>query len=88
MEGTGFSGAAGMEVAPDGSVWYGSGSPADTCGGVARFDGVTPDRYLSGLCVEAIDITADGAVWLLASEAGADLRHVYVIKPEAVAAKE
>jgi hypothetical protein len=44
------------------------------------------DRYLLDLCVEAIDTTSDGAVWMLASEAGADLRHVYVITPEAIAA--
>jgi hypothetical protein len=75
-----------MEVATDGSVWYASGSSADTCGGVARFDGVTPDRYLSGVCVDAIDITADGAVWLLGTEADDSLRRVYVITPEAVAA--
>jgi hypothetical protein len=89
LEDTGFhAGPAGVEVATDGSVWYASGSPADNCGGVARFDGVTPDRYLSGLCVEAIDITTDGSVWLLATEADSDLRHVYVITPEAVAATE
>jgi hypothetical protein len=88
-EDTGFhAGPDGVEVATDGSVWYASGSPEDNCGGVARFDGVTPDRYLSGLCVEAIDINTDGSVWLLATEAGADLRDVYVITPEAVAGTE
>ncbi|MGD8682741.1 MAG: hypothetical protein PVG27_02240 [Chloroflexota bacterium] len=75
-------------MATDGSVWYALGSPANTCSGVARFDGVTPDQYLSGVCLDAIDIAADGAVWLLGTEAGADLRHVHVITPEAVAGAE
>jgi hypothetical protein len=63
--------------------------------GVVRFDGVTWSRYLQGHCIESMDTTADGSVWLLASESGARSAeaedpliqtHVYVITPEAVAA--
>ncbi len=65
--------------------------PRDPCGcdgGVGHFDGEAWDRYLSGLCVEAIDIDDDGAVWTLAKKPDADLRHVYVITPEAMAVAE
>ena len=81
---------AAMEPPDDyGSLWFAVGEPWDDfCDGVGHFDGVTPDRFLSDLCVKTVDITADGAVWLLANEPDADLRHVYVITPEAVAAKE
>jgi hypothetical protein len=73
-----------LEVAPDGSVWAASG--LDGCDGVGYFDGVTPDHYLPGHCVKAIDITAGGAAWVLAKGPGVDLRQVYVIIPEAMAA--
>mgnify|MGYP001823749417 CR=1 FL=1 len=78
---------AAMEPPDDyGSLWFAVGEPWDDfCDGVGHFDGVTPDRFLSDLCVKTVDITADGAVWLLANEPDADLRHVYVITPEAVA---
>jgi hypothetical protein len=82
-----------FEVASDASVWYAAldeDHPGDKrhCGGVGHFDGETGERYLPGICVEVIDINTDGSVWLLATEAGADLRDVYVITPEAVAGKE
>jgi hypothetical protein len=62
----------------------------DGIDGVARFDGETWSRFLPGRCVEAMDIAADGSVWLLAKESDArfPVAHVYVITPEAVAAKE
>jgi len=78
-----------FEVAPDGSVWFGVragplGGPWQSCDGVSRFDGETWQRYLSGLCVRAIDVTVDAAVWLLAKDPHESLRHVYLITPEAV----
>jgi hypothetical protein len=79
---------ASLEVAPDGSVWSASGSPPDGCHGVSHFDGVTWDRFLTDLCVGPLDITADGAVWLLATEPGAGLLSPYVIAPEAMVATE
>ena len=81
---------AAMEPPDDyGSLWFAVGEPWDDfCEGVGHFDGVTPGRFLSDLCIKTIDITADGAVWLLANEPDVDLRHVYVITPEAVADKE
>ena len=62
----------------------------DGIDGVARFDGETWSRFLQGRCVEAMDIAADGSVWMLASKSDArfPLAHVYVITPEAVAATE
>jgi len=90
-------------VAPDGSLWVPSqlgvyhrdgdlgGGHQVVCGhgidGVARFDGETWSRLLQGRCVEAMDIAADGSVWLLASKSDAryPLAHVFVITPEAVA---
>jgi hypothetical protein len=88
-----------LEVAADGSVWFVSrwGRPGpDLCGGVGHADGETWDgypRYLEDLCVDAIDITADGLVWALAGkgsqeEEDAGPRSLYVITPEAVAATE
>jgi hypothetical protein len=93
-------------VAPDGTLWVPSrlgvlgrdpdlgGGQRNVCGhgidGVARFDGETWSRFLAGRCVEAMDITTDGSVWLLASRSDArfPLARVYVITPEAVAAAE
>ena len=85
-----------LEVAPDGSVWFVSrwGQRPECGGGVGHADGDTWDgypRYLEDLCVDAIDITADGSVWLRAGkgsqeEEDAGPRSVYVITPEAVAA--
>ena len=91
-------------VAPDGSLWIPSllgmqgrdpdlgGGHQTVCGhgtdGVVRFDGETWSRHLQGRCVEAMDIAADGSVWLLATKSNADLAHVYVITSAAVAANE
>ena len=80
-----------VRVAPDGSVWVAArldvpGGQVPVCGegvgGVARFDGVTWDRYLAGRCVAAFDIAGDGSVWVLADDA------LYVITPEAVEGAE
>ena len=94
-------------VAPDGALWvppqHGvverdddlGGGRRNVCGydinGVARFDGETWSRFLQGHCIEAMDIAADGSVWMLASQSGARfplVAHLYVITPEAVAASE
>jgi hypothetical protein len=74
-----------LAVSPDGSLWFASGFPPDGCQGVRRFDGVTWDGFLTDLCVGALDITSDGAVWLLATEPGAGLLSPYVITPQATA---
>jgi hypothetical protein len=77
-----------LHVAPDGFLWVPPLECDQGINGVARFDGETWTRSLQGYCVEAMDIAADGSVWTLATESGADLRHVYVITPEAVAVAE
>jgi hypothetical protein len=80
-----------LRVAPDDALWVpvrGKVHDRLVIDGVARFDGVTWSHYLQGFWVEAMDIAADGAIWLLATEPDADIRHVYVITPEAVSAKE
>ena len=93
-------------VAPDGSLWVPlrlgvlerdpdlGGGHQVVCDhgidGVARFDGETWSRFLPGRCVEAMDIAADGSVWLLASKSDArfPLARTYVITPKALAATE
>jgi len=98
-----------FHVAPDGSLWV-APQPGE-CGrdrcscdhGVTRFDGISWGRYLPDRCVEAFDITADGTVWLLASEepgqtfdresqawafAGDAMWDLYVITHEAMEATE
>jgi hypothetical protein len=49
------------------------------CDGLARFDGQTLDRFMTGQCI-SMDISADGSVWVLGDN------DLYVITPEAVAA--
>lgn len=85
-------------VAPDGALWVGApvwassaGDMVKRCRGVARFDGVTLTAYLGDHCVRSLSIGPDGAVWLLANEAGgqgaqSQLRplHTYVILPTAI----
>jgi hypothetical protein len=81
-------------VAPDASFWvglsHGIDGPTRTCHGVGHFDGVSWERYLPNRCVAAIDIAADGSVWLLAMQEGEYDKplDLYVITPEAVAAGE
>jgi hypothetical protein len=79
-----------IEVAPDGSVWVNAtGGPADTCDGLARFDGETWTSYLTGRCISDLDFAPDGSVWLVAREPeGVSEVNTYVITPEAVAATE
>jgi len=83
-----------LRAARDGSIWVGTPGhryPGSVCSGVGHFDGMSWSRYLPDLCVEAMDITADGVAWVLASRDDTDdslPRHVYVITPEAVAATE
>ena len=79
-------------VAPDGSLWTDDvGPPSDDesdhaapCPNVARFDGVTVQRFLPETCggQVSLDVAADGSVWV-ASE-----HDLYVITPEAVAATD
>ena len=92
-----------FEVAPDGTLWYGTtyrieGDDASACDGVASFDGTMWSRHLRNRCVQAMEFTADGSVWVLATDEGPVLDegalrddqmwHIYVITPEAVAAAE
>jgi hypothetical protein len=80
----------GLEQAPDGALWAshhirGPGSRTRVAGGsVDRFDPDTStwQRFLSGRDVGAPAVAADGSVWVLADD------DLYVITPEAVAAKE
>jgi hypothetical protein len=79
-------------VAPDGSLWaHDVGSPtndgaahAAPCPPLARFDGVTVQRFLPETCggPVSLDVAADGSVWV-ASE-----HDLYVITPEALGATE
>ncbi|MGD8683826.1 MAG: hypothetical protein PVG27_07750, partial [Chloroflexota bacterium] len=58
--------------------------------GVARFDvdGPTWRHFFSGDCITSMDIAADGAVWLMTpTNDEDDTFELYVITPEAVAAK-
>jgi hypothetical protein len=81
-----------LALAPDRSVWVGHfvavTDDEAVCGGVGNFDGAVWSGYLPDVCVEALEIAADGSVWLLATESGAHLRHLYVITPEAMAATD
>ena len=80
-----------VRVAPDGSIWAAAmrgwnsrEEPICSQGlaGVVHFDGVTWSRHLSDLCVDGMDIAADGSLWVLADDG------LYVITPEAMAGKE
>ncbi len=62
-------GLFGLEVAPDGSVWFAGD-------GVTRFDGSGWTDYLAGTFPMDIAIASDGTVWVAAAEG------VYVIRPE------
>ena len=70
-----------VRAAPDGSVWL---SPAGD--GIARFDGRSWTRYLSGTSMYAIDIGTDGSVWLQAQGLPGGDRpddvHTYLIPPQ------
>ena len=81
-----------LRVTPDGGVWFAlraaSGPPLseEHCGGIAHFDGTTwLGPYLPDLCVESIELAADGSAWLLAqaAESGDDLVELFVVTPEA-----
>ena len=83
-----------FRVAPDGRLWFAlraeSGLPVseERCAGIAGFDGTSwSGPFLTDLCVESIELAADGSVWLLArsAEAGDDVLELYVIAPEATA---
>ena len=75
-------------VAADGSLWADWPEGKDRCAGVLRFDGLSTRRFsMPGMaddysCLDGMDITPDGSVWVAA---GHDL---YVITPEAVAGTE
>ena len=78
--------------APDGGLWLASfgvfeGLPGDH-GGVARFDGSTWQHYLPGHMVIAMDISTAGSVWLQTWVGDEYVPGLYVITPEAVAARE
>jgi hypothetical protein len=83
-----------FRAAPDGSVWFAlrsdSGPPVPEvhCGGIAGFDGTTwLGPFLPDLCVESIDLAADGSVWLLAHAVdGSDPVDLFVVTPEAASA--
>jgi hypothetical protein len=82
-----------FKVAPDGSLWFGlwqqgaDGNDPSLCDGLARFDGVTLDRFLRGRCTSSMDIAPDGSVWLRSSD-DPYTTDLYVITPEALAAGE
>jgi hypothetical protein len=86
-----------FEAGPDGSIWFDPTVPDDEawvgtdCDGVANFDGRELQRYLRGMCIYAMDIAPDGAVWLQGRLPTADDTQpidTYVITPEAVGAAE
>ncbi len=64
-------GLFGLEVAPDGTVWF-------AFDGVTAFDGTDWRHYLEGTFPLDVAIAADGTVWVAAAEG------VYVIQPQAV----
>jgi hypothetical protein len=70
----------GIRAASDGSVWMTAASglegPSD---GVARFDGVSWQRYLSGQLAWDLDVAPNGTAWVNVGDS------TYVITPEAVA---
>jgi hypothetical protein len=84
-----------FEAAPDRSVWFdpspqGEG-PGSDCDGVANFDGQAVRRHLRGMCIYAMDVAPDGAVWLqgrLPTTDDTQPIDTYVITPQAVAAVE
>lgn len=54
-----------LRVAPDGTVWMGSGPDEDDgCDGLAHFDGSTWVHFLDGLCIYDLDVAADGRAWV------------------------
>ena len=80
-----------FRVAPDGRVWFAlqaeSGPPLSEqrCAGVAGFDGTSwSGPYLPDLCVDSIELAADGSVWLLAhaAEDGDEIVDLYVVTPQ------
>jgi hypothetical protein len=83
-----------FEAAPDGSLWFDPTVSDEElvdsdCDGVANFDGETVRRYLRGMCIYAMDVAPDGAVWLQGAQPAYDEPppiDTYVIAPEAVAA--
>ena len=76
-----------LAVAPDGSLWTlmarssAEAKSGTWCEGVSHFDGESLQRYLGESCVDGMDIAADGSVWATTEQG------LYVITPEAVAAK-
>jgi len=59
-------------VSPDGSVWYSLHAVPSTgsdCGGVVHYDGQASSYFLQGrgFCVSAMDVAADGRLWVLGS---------------------
>ena len=64
------------------------------CGGAAHYDGTTWTSYLEEYCISDLAIAPDGSVWLGAEAPYDDDTDIhgpsglYVITPEAVAAKE
>jgi sugar lactone lactonase YvrE len=84
-------GPQGTTVAPDGSVWLGSGSYDTRGNGLHRFDGTAWTRFLPQHTIFSLDIGPDGAVWFIAMADPGDNREdpgLYVITPEAVVASE
>jgi hypothetical protein len=83
-----------LRQAPDGGLWmaqqYHDDMPCSEHWGVARFDGSTWRRFVSGRCVGSVDMAPDGSVWLKATSDSSDdaPSDLYVITPEAVAATE
>jgi hypothetical protein len=77
-----------LRVAPNGAVWVNTADDWTDCDGVASFDGASWTPYLQSYCVDDLDITPGGTVWVLASASRDDPLGVYVITTEAVAATE
>jgi hypothetical protein len=83
-------------VAPDGALWVSPERPhrwsgedrvGTTGDGLVRFDGTSTHHVLRGHSASIQDFGPDGYVWTIAArEDGPD--HLYVITPEAVAARE
>ncbi len=80
-------------VAADGSLWLERFEGYD-CDGAAHYDGTTWTSYLEEYCISDLAIAPDGSVWLGAEAPYDDDTDIhgpsglYVITPEAVAAKE
>ena len=85
-----------VHAAPDRSVWVIGDLYSDSKdGGVARFDASEWWYFMTGRHVWAMDIAADGTVWLVVDsdedpfdDDGDYPGHLYVINPEAVTATE